>query len=576
MLELNKNNLSEDSSPYLQQHKKNPVNWQVWSKEALDLAKKKKIPILLSVGYSSCHWCHVMAHESFEDKETAELMNKYFLNIKVDREERPDIDYIFQSSFQLFNHSGGGWPLTMFLDENAIPFMAGTYFPKTPSHGLPSFKEVILKVGETYNDQREEIIKQSPIVSKSLELKKSSVLNQDLENILQSIIVNLDKEKGGYKGAPKFPIFNVYDTLLYFFTKTKKVNYIEPVELILKKLCSQGIYDHVEGGLSRYTVDENWLIPHFEKMLYDNAQFVLLISKFLKINRNDYFEKKIIQTIDFINKNFLNTEHNLLGSAYDADSEGEEGKYYVFNYNELKDIKDIEKYFDVKPNGNWENKIILREIKTPPGSIISKLKDIRKKKNQPFFDSKIQLDLNCLWVSALISTEKILPKNNYLQIAETFYDNLEKVFFRERRLHHTNSKTSVFLEDYAYAIAMLLDLSDQTLKPNYLFRAKDLCQKTIELFYVKEKSIFQKNIISNNELFHKPIDISDNNIPNGNSIMLLNFSRLGMKNEAKELSNSLNGYLNIYKSLMTSSLKSIDYFNTIESSKKCTDNGCII
>ena len=576
MFEINKNNLSKDSSPYLQQHKKNPVNWQVWSKEALDFAKEKKFPILLSVGYASCHWCHVMAHESFEDKETATLMNKYFLNIKVDREERPDIDYIFQSSYQLFNQSGGGWPLTMFLDENTIPFMAGTYFPKIPSHGLPSFKEVILKVGETYREQREEIIKQSPIISKSLELKKSSVLNQDLENILQDIIVNLDKEKGGYKGAPKFPIFNIYDTLLYFFNKKKNVNYIKPVELILKQLCSQGIYDHVEGGLSRYTVDENWLIPHFEKMLYDNAQFVLLISKFLKINKNDYFEKKIIQTIDFINKDFLNHKSNLLGSAYDADSEGEEGKYYVFNYNEIKDIKDIEQYFDIKPGGNWENKIILREIKTPPDSVIIKLKDLRNKKNKPFFDSKIQLDLNCLWISALISAEKILPKNNYLQKAEIFYNNLEKVFFREDILYHTNSKTSVFLEDYAYAIAMLLDFSDQTLKPNYLFKAKALCQKTIELFYVKEKFIFQKNIISNNELFHKPIDINDNNIPNGNSIMLLNFSRLGMKNEAKELSNSLNGYLNVYKSLMTSSLKSIDYFNMIESNKTCKDNGCIV
>jgi len=576
MLKIDKNNLSEDPSPYLQQHKKNPVNWQVWSKEVLDVAKKKKIPILLSIGYASCHWCHVMAHESFEDKETAELMNKYFLNIKVDREERPDIDYIFQSSFQLFNQSGGGWPLTMFLDENAIPFMAGTYFPKTPSHGLPSFKEVILKVGESYKEQREEIVKQSPIISKSLELKKSSVLNQDLENILQSIIVNLDKQKGGYKGAPKFPIFNIYETLLYFFTKTKNLNYIEPVELILKQLCSQGIYDHVEGGISRYTVDENWLIPHFEKMLYDNAQFVLLISKFLKINKNEYFEKKIIQTIEFINKDFLNSESNLLGSAYDADSEGEEGKYYVFNYNELKDIKDIEQYFDVKPDGNWENKIILREIKTPPESVVIQLKDLRKKKIKPFFDDKIQLDLNCLWISALISAEKILPKNSYLKLAETFYNNLEKKFFRADRLYHTNSKTSVFLEDYAYAIAMLLDLSDQTLKPNYLFKAKDLCQKAIELFYVKEKSIFQKNIISKNELFHKPIDISDNNISNGNSIMLLNFSRLGMKNEAKELSNSLNGYLNIYKSLMISSLKSIDYFNMIESDNNCTNNGCII
>ena len=576
MLKINKNNLSKDLSPYLQQHKENPVNWQVWSKEVLNFAKEKKIPILLSVGYASCHWCHVMAHESFEDKETAELMNKYFLNIKVDREERPDIDYVFQSSFQLFNQSGGGWPLTMFLDENAIPFMAGTYFPKIASHGLSSFKEVILKVGETYGQQREEIIRQSPIISKSLELRKSSVLNQDLENILQNIIVNLDKDKGGYIGAPKFPIFNIYDTLLYFFSKTKNSNYIEPVELILKQLCSQGIYDHVEGGLSRYTIDENWLIPHFEKMLYDNAQFVLLISKFLKISKNNYFEKKIIQTIEYIHSNFQNRESNLLGSAYDADSEGEEGKYYVFNYNELRDIKDIKQYFDIEREGNWENKIILKEIKAPPESVVIKLKELRKKKIKPFFDNKIQLDLNCLWVSALISAEKILPKNHYLQIAETFYNSLEKMFFKDEKLHHTNSKTSVFLEDYAYAIAMLLDLSDQTLKPSYMFKAKDLCRKTIELFYVKEKSIFQNNIISENDLFHKPINISDNNIPNGNSVMLLNFSRLGMKNEARELSNSLNGYLNIYKSLMASSLKSIDYFNTIESNKNCTELGCII
>ncbi|MDC0426630.1 DUF255 domain-containing protein [Pelagibacteraceae bacterium] len=576
MLEINKNNLSKDQSPYLQQHKENPVNWQVWSKGAFNIAKKKKIPILLSIGYASCHWCHVMAHESFEDKETAELMNKYFLNIKVDREERPDIDYIFQSSFQLFNQAGGGWPLTMFLDENGIPFMAGTYFPKIPSHGLPSFKEVIMKVGETYKQNREEIIKQSPIISKSLALKKSSVVDQNLESILQNIVANLDKEKGGYKGNPKFPIFNVYDTLFYFFTKTKNSNYLEPISLILQKLCSQGIYDHVEGGLSRYTVDEDWLIPHFEKMLYDNAQFVLLISKFLKIKKDDYFEKKIIQTIEFVNKSFLNSEYNLLGSAYDADSDGEEGKYYVFNYDELKDIKDIEKYFDVKPEGNWENKIILREIKMPPDSIIIRLNDLRKKKNKPFFDKKIQLDLNCLWVSALVSVEKILPNKNYLSTAEKFYNNLEKLFFKENKLFHTNSKSSVFLEDYAYAIAMLLDLSEQTLKPVYLFKAKELCKKTIELFYIKEKSIFQKNIIVENDLFHNPIDISDNNIPNGNSIMLMNFSRLGMKKEAKELSNSLNGYLNIYKSLMVSSIKSIDYYKMIESNVNCTETGCII
>jgi len=569
-----KNNLYLEPSPYLQQHKDNPVHWQTWNKNLLDYAKINKKPILLSIGYSSCHWCHVMAHESFEDDETASLMNNYFLNVKVDREERPDIDYVFQSSYQLFNQSGGGWPLTMFLDENAVPFMSGTYFPKISSHGLPSFKEVISKVGETYIEQRDEIIKQSHIVSKSLELKKSLVLNQDLESILSNTMSSLDEIKGGYKGSPKFPLFNIHDVLLFFFKKTKKLDYLKPVELILKQLCTQGIYDHVEGGISRYTVDENWTIPHFEKMLYDNAQFVLLLSKYLKIKKNEYFEKKIIQTIDFINKNFSNLSNKLLGSAYDADSDGVEGKYYVFSYDELKKIKDIDQYFEIKPEGNWENKIILKEIKTPPEIIILELKKLRKKKIKPFFDSKIQLDLNCLWVSALVSAEQVMPKNNFLEIAETYCKNLKKIFFNKEKLQHTTLKLEVFLEDYAYSIAMFLDLYDQTLIPNYLFKAKELCKETIELFYIKEKSIFQKNIVATNDLFHKPIDISDGNIPNGNSIMLLNFSRLRMKNEAVELSNSLNGYLNVYKSSMASAIKSIDFFNTIEFDKNCTEQGC--
>ena len=571
-----KNNLHLEFSPYLQQHKNNPVHWQVWEKDVLNFAKKNKKPILLSIGYSSCHWCHVMAHESFEDQETANLMNKYFLNIKVDREERPDIDYVFQSSYQLFNQSGGGWPLTMFLDENGIPFMAGTYFPKINSHGLPSFKEIILKVGEAYIANRDEIIKQSNVISKSLELKKSLVLNQDLESILLSTMLSLDEIKGGYKGSPKFPIFNVYDVLLFFFKKTKKLDYLKPVELILKQLCSQGIYDHVEGGISRYTTDENWLIPHFEKMLYDNAQFVLLLAQYLKLNKNKYFERKIIQTINFINKDFINLENKLLGSAYDADSDGQEGKYYVFSYKEIIKIKDINQYFDIQPEGNWENKIILKEIKSPPETIILELKKIRKEKNKPFFDNKIQLDLNCLWISALVSAEQILPNNNFLKTAETYYQNLEKEFFNKEKLQHTTLKPQVFLEDYAYSIAMLLDLYDQTLKSNYLFKAKELCKKTIELFYVKEKSIFQKNIVATSDLFHNPIDISDGNIPNGNSVMLLNFSRLKMKIEATKLSNSLNGYLNIYKSLMASALKSIDYFNMTYTNKNCTDEGCLI
>ena len=304
MERIDKNILSEDLSPYLKQHKDNPVNWQTWSKFSLEFAKKNKKPILLSIGYSSCHWCHVMAHESFEDDETAKIMNELFINIKVDREERPDLDFIFQSSFQLFNQTGGGWPLTMFLDENAIPFMAGTYFPKNSNQGLPSFKEVLQKVSDAYKQQREKIIEQKDLIIKSLNLKKNSVLNQDLEPILDISLKNLDPINGGYNGAPKFPTFNLFETLLYFYNKSNDKKYFKPVELIIKQLCSKGIYDHVEGGIARYTVDENWIIPHFEKMLYDNTQFILLLSKYCKINRETYFKEKLEQTIEFLKKIF--------------------------------------------------------------------------------------------------------------------------------------------------------------------------------------------------------------------------------------------------------------------------------
>ena len=225
MIDINKNSLSNDLSPYLKQHKDNPVNWQIWSKETLNFAQQNKKPIILSIGYASCHWCHVMAHESFEDGETANLMNKLFINIKVDREERPDLDFIFQSSFQLFNQTGGGWPLTMFLDENGVPFMGGTYFPKVSKQGLPSFKEVLQKVSDAYKDQRENIIKQKDLIIKNLNLKKNSVLNQDLEPIMTTSLNLLDPLKGGYKGAPKFPTFNLFETLLYFYNKSKDKKY---------------------------------------------------------------------------------------------------------------------------------------------------------------------------------------------------------------------------------------------------------------------------------------------------------------------------------------------------------------
>ena len=571
-MSINQNTLASDPSPYLQQHKDNPVNWQVWSKNILETAKKNKKPILLSIGYASCHWCHVMAHESFEDKETADLMNKYFINIKVDREERPDLDFVFQSSFQLFNQAGGGWPLTMFLDENGVPFMGGTYFPKNSQNGLPSFKEVLQNVHDAYNQQKENIIKQKDLIVKNLDLKKNSVLNQDLEPILETSLNYLDPIKGGYKGAPKFPTFNLYETLLYFYNKTKDKKYLDPVALIIKQLCSKGIYDHVEGGISRYAVDENWVIPHFEKMLYDNTQFILLLSKYCKINKEEYFIEKLDQTIQFIKKEFLNN-NNLLGSAYDADSDGEEGKYYIYSYDEIKNIKEISDYFEIDVKGNWENKIILVEKKKPPKEVVEKLLEIRSKKKKPFFDDKTQLDLNCLWLSGLISAHEILPNKGYLKLAETFFTKIEDKYLK-KNIQHSYNKEIVFLEDYAFLINALNDLSDKTMNFKYKDLAKKMCTETINKFYLREKDIFQKNQKDKNDIFFRPIDIGDNTIPNGNAIMLINLIRLGFTEETQKLANSLNGYLNIYKNHMMTAIRALDFFNSTKSGKNCNEQGC--
>ena len=571
-MEISRNVLTNDLSPYLRQHKNNPVHWQTWSKKTLNFAKQNKKPILLSIGYASCHWCHVMAHESFEDQETAKLMNQLFVNIKVDREERPDLDFIFQSSFQLFNQTGGGWPLTMFLDENGVPFMGGTYFPKVSKDGLPSFKNVLQKISVAYKEQRENIVKQKDLIIKNLHLKKNPVLNQALEPILDISLNYLDSSKGGFKGAPKFPTFNVYETLIYFYNKTKDKKYLEPIETIIKQLCSKGIYDHVEGGVCRYTVDENWIVPHFEKMLYDNTQFILLLSKYCKINSNNYYKDKLAQTTDFLKKNFLNKE-GFLGSAYDADSDGEEGKYYIYRYDEIKNLENIERYFEIKPEGNWEKKIILIEKEKPNEETLKKLLEIRSKRNKPFFDDKTQLDLNSLWISSLVAANEVLPDKGYLNLAETFFLKIEKKYI-QKNLYHSYSKDNVFIEDYAFLINALNDLSDKTMNFKYKDLARRFSKEALDKFYLTDKNIFQKNLKNNNDVFFKPVDIGDNTIPNGNAIMLINFVRLGMLNEAKKLSDSLNGYLNIYKNHMMTSLRAIDYFNNIKEGKNCNEQGC--
>ena len=423
------NKLKNENSPYLKQHEDNPVDWLAWNKESLKKAQKEQKPIFLSVGYASCHWCHVMAHESFENKETAKIMNDKFINIKVDREERPDLDSIFQKSLGILTGAQGGWPLSMFLDENAVPFSGGTYFPPKAMHGRPSFIQVLENVSKVYSENREKIISQvSQLQTVFKELKrKNAVLKQDLEPYAEKIINYLDEENGGFQGAPKFPQFYIFDTILYFYNKNNNQKFFKPVEKLLMNISSRGIYDHLEGGIARYTVDDKWIVPHFEKMLYDNILYVNLLNNFLQTENSKYLKNKLIQTINFINSEFK-SEKSLLGSAYDADSEGVEGKYYIWKFDELENIlKDklslFQEKYTISKEGNFEGSNILVEKKDITFSEVDliKIKEIehilvteRKKRIKPFFDSKIQTDLNCYWLYSNLFSSLVLENKKLM------------------------------------------------------------------------------------------------------------------------------------------------------------------
>ena len=575
------NQLKNEKSPYLKQHENNPVNWMAWNKNTLNKAKNEKKPIFLSVGYASCHWCHVMAHESFENEETAKIMNSKFINIKVDREERPDLDSIFQKSLGVLTGAQGGWPLSMFLDENAVPFTGGTYFPPNEMQGRPSFTKVLENVSKVYSENREKIIAQ---VSQMKEVfkefnRKDSVLKQDLEPFAEKIIQYLDEENGGFKGAPKFPQFYVFDTLHYFYLKKNNQKFLKPVENLLKNISSRGIYDQLGGGIARYTVDEKWIIPHFEKMLYDNISYVNLLNQFLQNNNSQYLKDKLIQTINFINSEFL-TDNKLLGSAYDADSDGIEGKYYVWKFDELKKILkdkfDIfkEKYLITK-EGNFEGSNILVENNNELSEKeinISKeaekiLLDERSRRVKPFFDDKIQTDLNCYWLyTNLYSSLLLNDKNLYSKTINSINILNEKL---KNNIFHCYNKNKeeidVFLEDYVYYSLLLISLYEINNDKSSLDKCIRIMKETWELFFNKGSSLLQKNILNNNDLFVNPIDFGDNNIPNGNSIYLFICNKLNnvtndnyWKEKIDILSKSFNSYIGYNFSQMFSYLKILD------------------
>ena len=576
------NQLKSEKSPYLKQHQNNPVNWLPWNKETLLKAKNEKKPIFLSVGYASCHWCHVMAHESFENKETAKIMNEKFVNIKVDREERPDLDFIFQKSLGILTGAQGGWPLSIFLDENAVPFTGGTYFPPHDMEGRPSFNKVLENVSKVYLENREKIIaqvSQMKMVFKELN-QKNAVLKQDLEPLVEKILQYMDKENGGFQGAPKFPQFYIFDTILYFYFKNKKENFFSVVEKLLKNISSKGMYDHLEGGIARYTVDDKWIVPHFEKMLYDNILFVKILNNFVNHTNDTYFKEKLKQTINFINSDFKN-KNNLLGSAYDADSEGAEGKYYIWKYNELEnllasDLKLFKKKYEVTKEGNFEKSNILVEKKdinlnTDEKDNIKKIEqkliESRKRRIKPFFDDKTQTDLNSFWIYSILHSSFILDDKNIYNQAINYFNNLQAIL--KNNIFHCYDKSrkeiDVFLEDYAYFSLLLASIYEINKDENSLKKCSKLLKEIWSFFYDEENNLLQKNIKNFNDLFVKPIDIIDNNIPNGNSIFLLVCNKIFnitedsfWKDKIETLKKSYHSSINNSYSQMFSYIKVLD------------------
>ena len=574
------NLLKKERSPYLKQHENNPVHWYPWGRKALDKAKELKKPIFLSVGYASCHWCHVMAHESFEDKNTAAVMNEKFINIKVDREERPDLDNVFQKSLAILTGTPGGWPLSMFLDENGVPFSGGTYFPPQEMYGRSSFVNILKQVSDFYTKNKDKIIQQASQIKDVFQKnqKKSSVIGQNLNPHLEAMLNYIDFEWGGFKGSPKFPQFYVFESFLHFYKKNKNKKFYDAVKILLNNVCSRGLYDHLLGGIARYSTDDRWIAPHFEKMLYDNILFVNLLGQFYLQEPNEYYKEKLIQTVEFVNNSFKNKE-NLLGSAFDADSEGIEGKYYVWDDKELrsaleKDYNLFAKYFDISENGNWEGKNILIEKSIKPTKeeneklkkIKNKLLSIREKRPKPFFDDKTQIDLNTYWISTLIFVAEVFNKEEWKKLSLSNY-NLIKDLTKNEIYHCYKDKdgVKVFLDDYTYLAQLMINFYEITGEINYLNDAKKIVQQTWDLFYDKENKILQKNPIKQNDLFVPPLDINDSNIPNGNSVFLLNCKKLEAitgdtkwQSMAKELTQSFHSFLNLKSTQMASYIKNLD------------------
>jgi len=550
------NRLVREKSPYLMQHAENPVDWYPWGTEALGRARREDKPILVSIGYSACHWCHVMAHECFEDDAIAMLMNENFVNIKVDREERPDVDAIYMEAVQAMS-GHGGWPLNVFLASDGRPFYGGTYFPPSPRHGMPSWPELLRTVADAYAQRRSDVLHNSDVLTRAIAASQNRHAEggtpsvEALERALSTMLTQGDPEHGGFGGAPKFPQPLALDFLLRMAARTGRDDVKAFVELTLRRMGEGGIYDQLGGGFHRYTVDGTWLVPHFEKMLYDNALLIRVYVAAFQLTGNPWYRQIAEESLNYLLRD-LRSPAGAFYSAEDADSEGIEGKWYVWTQAEIEDICAADaplvlKRYGVTQSGNFEGKTILTSrIPTPElaEQFSSSIADVtrrleqararlfqaRKQRVSPGKDIKVLTSWNALAIRALAEAGRVFDRPEYLaaarQAVHFIWEEMRPGGTLKRSWQDGPGSVDAFLEDYAYLTEALVTLYETAFEPTYLHMAREMAAEMRDHFWDDEVHSLYDTSRDAEALIVRPRNLFDNPIPSGNAAAVSALLRL--------------------------------------------------
>ncbi len=535
------NHLKHSTSPYLLQHADNPVNWYPWCEEAFARAKAENKPIFLSIGYSTCHWCHVMAHESFEDEKTAEILNKHFISIKVDREERPDIDTVYMAVCQAFTGSGG-WPTSIFMTWDKKPFFAGTYFPMQSRYGMPGFADLLRTIVELWNSKKAELLESAEEIISHLKKSESSSSNNSNRNLVEDAVQHFqrsfDRMHGGFGRAPKFPTPHNLLFLMLYASQNPDSDAMQMAEKTLLQMRKGGIFDHIGGGFSRYSTDKYFLAPHFEKMLYDNALLIMAYSAAYSMTENPVYLDTAKETADYVLREMTSKEGGFY-SAQDADSEGVEGKFYTFSLDEILEVlgdggQRFAEVFDITANGNFEgvnipNLLKSNDIESGFSDAKQKLYEYRRQRTSLHLDDKILLSWNAMMIAAMAMLYRISHEGQYLKAAQNAQQFLEQNLCEGLQLYTSfrdgNRSDKAFLDDYAYYVTALMELYNSTLDRGVLEKAKTFCHEAVKRFTGENGGFFLCEA-DNSELFMNPKETHDGATPSGNSVMAYNFVRL--------------------------------------------------